>query len=124
LSGFRAGKNKKFALRALARYARPFPFEKEAPAYLTLALNSGSIEVSEQSDRQRNGEIMSEPRYPDVVVQLTGNDGNAFTILATIQKALKRAGVEKSEVDAYFIESTSGDYDHLIRTAMSWVTVK
>jgi hypothetical protein len=67
---------------------------------------------------------MSEPRYPDVVVQLTGNDGNAFTILATIQKALKRAGVEKSEVDAYLTDSTAGDYDHLLRTAMEWVTVK
>jgi hypothetical protein len=67
---------------------------------------------------------MSQPKYPDVVVTLSGIDGNAFTILGTVQKALKRAGVEKSEVDAYFTESTSGDYDHLIRTAMSWVTVK
>jgi hypothetical protein len=91
---------------------------------LTKNVNYASIEVSEQSDRQRNGEIMSEPRYPDVVVQLTGNDGNAFTILATIQKALKRAGVEKSEIDAYFTDSTAGDYDHLLRTAMEWVTVK
>ena len=67
---------------------------------------------------------MSEPKYPNVVVQLTGNDGNAFTILATVQNALKRAKVEKSEIDAYFTESTAGDYDHLLRTAMEWVTVK
>jgi len=67
---------------------------------------------------------MSEPRYPNVVVQLTGNDGNAFTILATVQKALKRAGVEKSEIEAYSTESTAGDYNHLLRTAMEWVTVK
>jgi hypothetical protein len=87
-------------------------------------VNYASIDVSEQSDRQRNGEIMSEPKYPDVVVELTGIDGNAFTILGTVQKALKRAGVNKAELDAYFTESTSGDYDHLIRTAMSWVTVK
>ena len=87
-------------------------------------MNYASIEVSEQSERQRNGETMSEPRYPDVVVQLTGIDGNAFTILGTIQKALKQAGVEKSEIDAYFTDSTAGDYDHLLRTAMEWVTVK
>ena len=29
-------------------------------------------------------------RYPDVVVQLTGEDGNAFAILGTVRRALRQ----------------------------------
>ncbi len=35
--------------------------------------------------------------------------------------ALKRAGVPQAERDAFFVEATSGDYDHLLATAMRWV---
>lgn len=67
---------------------------------------------------------MEQPKYPDVVVQLTGNDGNAFSIMGAVSAALKSAGVSKEERDEYFAESTAGDYDHLLRTACAWVTVK
>lgn len=63
------------------------------------------------------------PRY-DVTVELTGQDGNAFAILGAVQKALRRAGVPKAELDAFFAEATSGDYDHLLQTAMRWVNVE
>lgn len=66
---------------------------------------------------------MSEIKYPDVKVKLVGNDGNAFAIMGAVQKALRKAGVPQSELDEYFKESTSGDYDHLIQTAMRWVKV-
>jgi hypothetical protein len=66
---------------------------------------------------------MPEVKYPDVEVQLTGNDGNAFAIMGAVSKALRRAGVEKSEIDEYMSESMSGDYDNLLRTAMRWVSV-
>jgi hypothetical protein len=64
-----------------------------------------------------------ETKYPEVEVQLTGNDGNAFAIMGAVSKALRRAGVEKSEIDEYVRESMSGDYDNLLRTAMKWVSV-
>ena len=67
---------------------------------------------------------MSEVKYPKVTVQLSGEDGNAFAIMSAVRSALKRAGVEKSEVDKYVAESMSGDYDNLIQTAMKWVMVK
>lgn len=62
-------------------------------------------------------------KYPEVNVSLVGEDGNAFSILGRVQKALRRAGVPKEELDAYFAEATSGDYDHLLRVTMDWVEV-
>lgn len=63
------------------------------------------------------------PKYADVTVQLTGEDGNAFFILGTVMKALRRAGVPADEVTAFHTEATSGDYDHLLQTCMRWVNV-
>ena len=63
-------------------------------------------------------------KYPGIVVQLTGEDGNAFAIMGRMQRALRDADVPKAEVDAYIKESMSGDYDNLLRVAMEWVTVE
>lgn len=64
------------------------------------------------------------PKHPDIVVQLSGIDGNAFSIMGTVSKALRRGGVPKDEIDDYMKESMSGDYDHVIQTAMAWVEVE
>lgn len=69
-------------------------------------------------------ELRPKPRYPEIEVQLTGRDGNAFAILGEVQRALRRAGVEPDEIDAFRAEATSGDYDHLLRTCMAWVEVE
>ena len=63
-------------------------------------------------------------KYPDVVVELTSIDGNAFSIMGATQRAMKRAGIPKEECDLYFKEATSGDYDHLISTTLKWVSVE
>jgi hypothetical protein len=63
-------------------------------------------------------------RYPDVRVQLTGEDGNAFAILGRVRQALRRGGVSKEEIAAFTAEATSGDYDHLLRTVMEWVDAR
>ena len=62
-------------------------------------------------------------KYPEIEVQLTGNDGNAFAIMGVVRQALKQADVSKDEVAEYTKQSMSGDYDNLLRVAMSWVTV-
>lgn len=62
------------------------------------------------------------PKY-DVEVQLSGNDGNAFSIMASVKNALKKAGASKDEIDQYLSESMAGDYDNLIRVATDWVKV-
>lgn len=61
-------------------------------------------------------------KYPDVNVALVGEDGNAFAILGRVTGALRRAGVDKAERDAFVAEATSGDYDNLLRTVLGWVS--
>jgi hypothetical protein len=58
-----------------------------------------------------------------VEVQLSGNDGNAFSIMASVKNALKKAGASKEEIDQYISDSMAGDYDNLLRVAMEWVEV-
>jgi len=62
-------------------------------------------------------------KYPDIEVELIGQDGNAFLILGKVQKALREGGVSDEEVKQYYEEATSGDYNHLLRTTMEWVEV-
>ena len=62
-------------------------------------------------------------KHPEITVQLTGTDGNAFAIMGKVQQALRRGGVPAEEVSEYVKESTSGDYNHLLVTAMKWVDV-
>lgn len=62
------------------------------------------------------------PRFPEVFVQLTGQDGNGFGIAARVRKALETAG-HRDEARECFDEMLSGDYDHLLATAMRWVAV-
>lgn len=64
------------------------------------------------------------PKYPQVEVQLTGRDGNAFAILGRIQAAMHAAGIPNEEYRAFELEATQGNYDHLLCTARKWITVK
>ncbi len=66
---------------------------------------------------------MSDIKYPDIEVQLSERDGNAFMVMGAVSKALRRAHVPKEEIDKYLEESTSGDYNNLLATATRWVTV-
>lgn len=66
----------------------------------------------------------STPKYPEITVKLIGQDGNAFSILGQVQKAMKAADLEKIEMDEFLEEAMSGDYNHLLRTVMEWVVVE
>lgn len=63
-----------------------------------------------------------EVKFPDVEVQLTGCDGNAFSVMGAVTNALRRAG-HRDVVDEFRREAVSGDYDHLLQTCMRWVNV-
>ena len=58
------------------------------------------------------------------IVQLIGQDGNAFAIMGRVKQALKSAGSDKEYIDKYLSEATSGDYDHLIVVSMEYVEVE
>ena len=62
-------------------------------------------------------------KYPEVQVQLTGNDGNAFAILGNCQKEARRAGLTKDQIDEFMNEAMAGDYDHLLQTCMKYFEV-
>ncbi len=55
-------------------------------------------------------------------VRLTGESGDAFAIIGKVSKALKKAGF-RAEAIRFIKEAMSGDYDHLLRTAMEYVEV-
>lgn len=63
------------------------------------------------------------PRYPNIEVQLTGEDGNAYNLLGIVQRAMRRANVPETECKEFIDAAMSGDYNHLLRTCMDWVSV-
>lgn len=64
-----------------------------------------------------------EVKYPRIFVGLIGGDGNAFTILGKVIKALKKANIPAEEVKKYEAEATSNDYNSLLVITMNWVHV-
>jgi hypothetical protein len=56
-----------------------------------------------------------------VEMELVGMDGNAFAIMGNFQRAARRAGWDKDEIDAVLKEARSGDYNHLLATIMNHV---
>ena len=60
-------------------------------------------------------------KYPEITAVIVGGDGNAMAIMAAVTRAMKRGGVAKEDIDAYFTEATSGDYDNVIRTSIKYV---
>lgn len=47
----------------------------------------------------------------------------AIGIIATVKKAMRRAGIDPNEVAEYLKASSSGDCDHLIQVTLETVTV-
>ncbi len=63
------------------------------------------------------------PKYPDITVELVGQNGNAFNILGICLRAMRQAGLSQEERDAFQKEATSGDYNHLLITCIEWFDV-
>lgn len=47
-------------------------------------------------------------------------DGNAFSIMGAVAKALKKSG-QADKVAEYQEKAMSGDYNHLLRVSMEYV---
>lgn len=63
-------------------------------------------------------------KYPDISVELIGNDGNAFAILGRCKKAMTRAECTKEQIQEFIEEATSGDYDNVLHTCMRYFDVQ
>ena len=66
---------------------------------------------------------MANVKYPEIDVQITGQNGNSFIILSCVITALKNNGISQEECDKFFNEATSGNYDNLIQTCCEWVNI-
>lgn len=64
---------------------------------------------------------MSDEQKPEV--ELVGNDGNAYSILAACQRAARKAKWPREKIDTVLEEMRSGDYDHLLQTACKYFEV-
>lgn len=64
------------------------------------------------------------PKHSEITVRLTGENGNAFNILAICLQAMRRAGLSQEERDTFQAEATSGNYDHLLATCIEWFEVE
>lgn len=64
------------------------------------------------------------PKYPEINIQLTGHDGNAFYIIGRCLEAMRRAELSEEERDKFQAEATSGNYDHLLTTCIKWFDVE
>ena len=64
------------------------------------------------------------PKYPDITVTLTGEDGNVFAVLGRCREAARDAGLSDDEVANFMAEAMAGDYDHLLQTAMRWFEIR
>lgn len=65
---------------------------------------------------------MTDTLYPDVKVRLIGEDGNAFSIIGRVSKALRAAGYSEATKE-FSNDAMSGDYDHLLQTVLRYVSV-
>lgn len=62
-------------------------------------------------------------KHPEITVDLSDADGNAYALMGRATRAMRRAGVSADEIDAFRDEAMAGDYDHLIQTIMRTVNV-
>ena len=58
--------------------------------------------------------IRAKQQPSEIVIDLTGPQGNAFFLLATANRLAKQLGLEHFHILEILEEMKSGDYEHLI----------
>lgn len=78
-----------------------------------------NVEVDEDAPnyRDEDGPVL----YPNITVQMVGEDGNTGAIMGRISRALRRARVPENVVTEFRNEMLSGDYNNVLATAQRWV---
>jgi len=49
---------------------------------------------------------------------LVGVNANAFKIMGCVARAMRECKKQKTEIDAYYADAKSADYDHLLDVSM------
>ena len=63
------------------------------------------------------------PKYPDIHVRLSGENGNTFSLVSIMLREMKQCRVPQSDRDRFQEEALSGDYSNVLSTCMKWVHV-
>jgi hypothetical protein len=63
------------------------------------------------------------PKFPDVEVQLSGEDGNVFAIIGRVRRALKSAGHADAAETYSKAAMACKSYDEVLRLTMETVDV-
>jgi len=68
---------------------------------------------------------MTTARYPNVTVELVGQNGNVFNLLGLTRRAMLAAGVPDGEVAEFMTEATNqSSYDAVLGLIMRTVEVQ
>lgn len=62
-------------------------------------------------------------KFPDVDVRLTGTDGNVFSVIGNVSRALRRAGHPETATEFSTAAMSCESYDAVLRLAMQTVDV-
>ena len=54
-------------------------------------------------------------------LELVGLDGNAWSIMGAVKRAMRQHGYSNQAQGEMTEDSMSGDYNHVLQTAMFWV---
>lgn len=63
------------------------------------------------------------PKYPDVKVQLSGQEDNVFAIIGRISAALEKAGYDDAAAEFANRSMSASSYDEVLQIAIQTVTV-
>jgi hypothetical protein len=66
-------------------------------------------------DRKGNSMIRSKKEPSEIVIDLTGPDGNAFALLTYAGRFARQLGMKPNEIESLQSEMISGDYENLIK---------
>lgn len=64
-------------------------------------------------------------KFPNVSVNLVGEDGNVFNLVALCSKAMRKSGISKEEILSFQkAVMTSGSYNEALRIMMNTLNVE
>ncbi len=64
-------------------------------------------------------------KYPEITVELIGQNGNIFNLIGICTHAMRRGGVNRDERDKFVDEVThAGSYVEALADIMRWVNVE
>lgn len=64
------------------------------------------------------------PKYPGVVVKLTGHSSDLHVVINRCAKAMTAYGISAAEVRQFRNEALAGDRHHVMDTCLRWVQVR